>query len=149
MAEEINKKEFTWISEVFKKAEVFTGLNYTEREALVEDMYKISYKPDDTIFKEGDDPNACFLIYKGKVKVVKSKMVVLKKEVSTLGPRSFFGEMAFLTYAPRVATVVAEEKTVCFVLLKSTFLRLLEKNSAFKTWLESLSAKRLIKLESI
>ena len=149
MAEEIDTKEFAWISEVFKKKEVFTGLSYTEREALIEDMYKISYKPEDIIFKEGDDPTACFLIYKGKVKGTKNKMLVLKKEVSTLGPGSFFGEMAFLTFAPRVATVVAEENMVCFVLLKSTFQELLSKNPAFKSWLKSLSAKRLIKLNSI
>ncbi len=149
MAEDISKNEFDWISEVFKKKEVFTGLNYSEREALIEDMYKIHYKPEDIIFKEGDDPNACFLIYKGKIKVVKNKMLVLKKEVSVLGPGSFFGEMAFLTYAPRVATVVAQEKVICFVLLKSAFQNLLSKNPAFKSWLESLSAKRLIKLNSI
>ena len=149
MAEEIDTKEFAWISEVFKKKEVFTGLSYTEREALIEDMYNISYKPEDIIFKEGDDPTAYFLIYKGKVKGTKNKMLVLKKEVSTLGPGSFFGEMAFLTFAPRVATVVAEENMVCFVLLKSTFQKLLSKNPAFKSWLKSLSAKSLIKLNSI
>jgi CRP-like cAMP-binding protein len=149
MAEDISKSEFDWISEVFKKKEVFTGLSYQEREALVEDMYKIHYKPEDIIFKEGDEPNACFLIYKGKVKVIKNKMLVLKKEVSTLGTGSFFGEMAFLTYAPRVATVIAQEKMVCFVLLKSTFQKLLKKNPAFKTWLESLTQKRLIKFNSI
>ena len=149
MAEDIDAKEFAWISEVFKQKEVFTGLTYTEREALIEEMYKVSYKPEDIIFKEGDEPTACYLIYKGKVKVSKNKMLVLKKHVSTLGPRSFFGEMAFLTYAPRLATVIAREKTVCFILLKSTFQRLLEKNSSFKRWLETLSAKRLAKLESI
>ncbi len=149
MAEEINKTEFAWIKDVFKKVEVFTGLSYTERETLIEEMYKLSYKPEDTVFKEGDDPNACFLIYKGKAKVIKNKMVVLKKEVTTIGPGSFFGEMAFLTYAPRIATVTAETDLVCFVLLKSTFQRLLEKNSAFKSWLETLSAKRMVKLDSI
>jgi len=29
MAEEIDKNEFAWIKEVFKKKEVFTGLSYT------------------------------------------------------------------------------------------------------------------------
>ena len=76
-------------------------------------------------------------------------MLVLKKDVSTLGPGSFFGEMAFLTYAPRIATVIAQEDMICFVLLKANFQRLLEKNSAFKTWLETLSEKRMIKLDSI
>ena len=149
MAEEIDKNEFAWIKEVFKKKEVFTGLSYTEREALIEEMYKLRYKAEDSVFKEGDDPNACFLIYKGKVKVIKNKMLVMKKKVSTLGSGSFFGEMAFLTYAPRVATVVAQENMVCFVLLKSTFQKLLSNNPGFKTWLESLSEKRLIKLNSI
>ena len=149
MAEEIDKKEFAWISEVFKKVDVFTGLSYNEREALIEEMYKLRYKAQDTIFKEGDAPNACFLIYKGKAKVIKNKMIVLKKEVSILGPGSFFGEMAFLTYTPRIATVIAEKDMVCFVLLKSTFQKLLKKNPDFKIWLETLSAKRMVKLESI
>lgn len=149
MAEDINKEEFAWIKEVFKKVEVFTGLSYTEREALIEEMYKLRYKANDTIFREGDEPNACFLIYKGKAKVIKNKMVVLKKQVSVIGPGAFFGEMAFLTYAPRIATVIAEKDMVCFVLLKSTFQKLLQNNPAFKTWLETLSAKRMVKLESI
>ena len=149
MADEITKEEFAWIYEVFKKVEVFTGLNYAERETLIEEMYKLSYKPEDNIFKEGDAPNACFLIYKGNAKVIKNKRLVIKKEVTTIGPGSFFGEMAFLTYAPRVATVTAETDLVCFVLLKSTFQCLLEKNSAFKSWLETLSAKRIVKLDSI
>jgi CRP-like cAMP-binding protein len=149
MAEDIDKNEFEWISEVFKKVEVFTGLSYSEREELIEEMYKLRYKAEDPVFKEGDDPNACFLIYKGKAKVIKNKMIVLKKQVSILGPGSFFGEMAFLTYTPRVATVIAKNDLVCFVLLKSTFQRLLEKNPAFKTWLETLSAKRMVKLDSI
>ncbi|MBT3856074.1 MAG: cyclic nucleotide-binding domain-containing protein [Nitrospina sp.] len=149
MAEDINEKEFDWISEVFKKAEVFTGLSYDEREALINEMYKLSYKPEDIVFKEGDTPNACFLIYKGKAKVAKNKMIVLKKAVSTLGPGAFFGEMAFLTYAPRLATVTATKNLTCFVLLKSTFQRLLAKNPSFKKWLETLSAKRMVKLESI
>ena len=62
MAEDIDAKEFAWISEVFKKKEVFTGLSYTERQALIEEMYKISYNPENIIFKEGDDPTACYLI---------------------------------------------------------------------------------------
>ena len=59
---------------------VFAGLSYTEREASIEDMHKTNYKPEDIIFKERDDPTACFLIYKGKVKVIKDKMLVLKKK---------------------------------------------------------------------
>ena len=43
-----------------KKKEVFAGLSYTEREASIEDMYKTNYKPEDIIFKEGDDPTASF-----------------------------------------------------------------------------------------
>ncbi|MBT3185475.1 MAG: cyclic nucleotide-binding domain-containing protein, partial [Nitrospina sp.] len=66
-----------------------------------------------------------------------------------LGPGAFFGEMAFLTYAPRLATVTATKNLTCFVLLKSTFQRLLAKNPSFKKWLETLSAKRMVKLESI
>jgi CRP/FNR family cyclic AMP-dependent transcriptional regulator len=149
MTEEIDNKEFVWISEVFKKVEIFTGLSYNEREALIKEMYKLRFNANDIIFKEGDAPNACFLIYKGKVKVIKKKMIVLKKQVSILEAGAFFGEMAFLNDAPRAATVMAEKDLICFVLLKSTFQRLLKKNLDFKTWLETLSAKRMVKLESI
>jgi signal-transduction protein with cAMP-binding, CBS, and nucleotidyltransferase domain len=50
---------------------------------------------------------------------------------------------------PRLATVTATKNLTCFVLLKSTFQRLLAKNPSFKKWLETLSAKRMVKLESI
>ena len=60
MADEITKEEFAWIYEVFKKFEVFTGLNYAERETLIEEMYKLCYKPEDNIFKEGGCPQCLF-----------------------------------------------------------------------------------------
>ena len=73
-------------------------------------MYKTNYKPEDIIFKEGDDPTACFLIYRGKVKVIKNKMLVLKKEVSHFRDWLLFCGEGFSHLCTAVATVVAEKK---------------------------------------
>ena len=149
MADEITKEEFAWIYEVFKKVEVFTGLNYAERETLIEEMYKLSYKPEDNIFKEGDAPNAYFLIYKGNAKVIKNKRLVIKKEVTTIGPGSFFWGNGFSHLRASRRYGDCRNGPGLFRSTQINVSTFTGKNSAFKSWFEILSAKRMVKLDSI
>mgnify|MGYP001950044309 FL=1 len=60
----------------------------------------------------------------------------------TLGPGSFFGEMALLSQAPRNADVVAEGFCHLLVLEARDFRRVLRADSALKEKIESVAAQR-------
>ena len=66
----------------------------------------VSFKPGQTIFKEGEPGDVMFILVEGVVDVV-----VGEKVVGTFEPIEIFGEMSVIEPGPRSATVVA--KTHC------------------------------------
>ena len=144
----VDKEDIRWLSDIFKNVDIFEGLTVAETGELIDEMEKYVFEKDEIIFKQGDIPDAFFIIANGQVKVQRKKLF-RQVTVSHLKSSDFFGEMAMLTYKPRVATVVAEERTVCFVLFKSTFMSLLGKNPMFKDRLKRLSFRRALELKRI
>jgi CRP-like cAMP-binding protein len=66
----------------------------------------------DAIIQEGEVGKAFYVLCAGSVKVVK-RGAAGEVFLARLGEGSFFGEMAFLSGAPRVASVIAEEGAEC------------------------------------
>ncbi len=145
----MDSEEIKWLSRTFKKVEVFDGLTVSESQELIEQLEKLTFKKNQIVFEEGDPLDCFYIIFKGKVKIVKKKMIFRKVDVSVLKSGEFFGELALLTYKPRTATVIALEKTVCFVLFKSVFLRLIKRNISFRSKLQTTAFKRALELKKI
>ena len=125
------------------------GLSFSEISDLVDRMDKVVFKKDDVILKQGDPADSFYIIYDGKVKIVHKKTFFRKVHVTVLGPEDYFGEIAFLTFKPRKATVIALHDTVCFVLSKSVFMSLVDKNPTFKQRLRKLAFRRSLELKRI
>jgi len=107
------------------------------------------YKPEETIFVEGEHGNTMIVIMQGVVKVLKrGREPDNLQEICKRGPGSFIGEMALIEESSRSATVIAEtdcevlefsrenfEKVVkeqpkiAFAVLKSTSSKLRESDS--------------------
>lgn len=66
-----------------------------------------TYRAGSRLVKEGDTDTSFFIIMSGTVSVVKQGATIIN-----LGQGEFFGEMAFLTNAPRNTTVVAADDNV-------------------------------------
>jgi CRP-like cAMP-binding protein len=64
-----------------------------------------------TIVREGDDGDALFVLLGGTASVERGG-----KQVATLGPGDYFGELALLDPAPRAATVTATDDVEMAVL---------------------------------
>jgi len=60
------------------------------------------------VFREGDAGTSCFLVARGKVRVICNGD---HQELATLSDGAVFGEMALVTGMPRSATVVTTEET--------------------------------------
>ena len=70
-----------------------------------------SFREGDVIIREGDRDRRLFIIVSGEVEVTRNLGTKTEKSVRTLGPPSYFGEMALIDDLVRSASVVAREKT--------------------------------------
>jgi CRP-like cAMP-binding protein len=60
-----------------------------------------------TLFREGQDANAMFVVISGEVEVLKKSKRQVEARVAVLGPGDWFGEMSIVDIQPRSATVRA------------------------------------------
>ena len=75
----------------------------------------------ETIIRKGDPGDSLYVIVDGRVSVRDESL-----ELTTLGARDVFGEMALLDAEPRSATVVALEPTSLFRLAQGPFYELID-----------------------
>ncbi|HVY27990.1 MAG TPA: cyclic nucleotide-binding domain-containing protein [Polyangiaceae bacterium] len=60
-----------------------------------------------TLFREGEDANAMYVVISGEVEVLKKSKRNVEARVAVLGPGDWFGEMSIVDIQPRSATVRA------------------------------------------
>ncbi|MBW1998743.1 MAG: cyclic nucleotide-binding domain-containing protein [Deltaproteobacteria bacterium] len=102
--------------ELLKRVGLFSGLKDSDIRSLAEFCTERSFKKGDTMVTQGEPGVGLFIIEAGKVKILKRTLSGHDLEVAVLGPGEFFGEMSVLDDAPRSASVVALENTVCLFL---------------------------------
>ena len=78
-----------------------------------------------TIFEQGDLSDQTYRIVAGSVDIVVIGRDGSEKRIASLGPEEFFGEMGIIDPAPRSATAIAREATVCDVLPAENVIDLL------------------------
>jgi CRP/FNR family cyclic AMP-dependent transcriptional regulator len=83
------------------------------------------FQAGESIFNEGDPGDAWYVLYKGKIEVIK-KSGSDEKLISTLGPGACFGEIAILDGLPRSASIRACENSVVFRVPRSAFDALID-----------------------
>ncbi len=89
------------------------------------------------IVSSGDPGEAFYVILNGRATVRRRGRAKVE-----LGPGAYFGEMALLDGAPRSATVVAETETVCLMLARRPFTKILKDEPAVTSaLLRSLAAR--------
>ena len=87
-------------------APMFGDLDASELSQIVHIMQVQTLRDGQVVFNEGDPGDAWYLVYEGKVEVMKDAGEG-SRQVTVLGQRSCFGEMAILDGSPRSATVRA------------------------------------------
>lgn len=109
--------------ELLRNIPLFAKLEPSKLKLLAFTAERITYEPDQVLFKQGDVGDAAYIIVDGAAKVLVDTPDG-ELEVAALGRNDFVGEIAILCDVPRTATVRASAKTVTLRITKDLFFRL-------------------------
>lgn len=112
-----------------------------DRGQLTQSFRELYFEPGQIVFRDGDQGDSMYLIWSGKVAIVKGDLaspVIL----SYRGPGEIFGEMAILEHQPRSATIVALDRLRLLEINRQRFEQLLrETPSVSRSIMEILSSR--------
>jgi cAMP-dependent protein kinase regulator len=98
----------------------FAHLEADELSELLEHGEWVNFGPGETIIEQGEPGDDFYAVKSGKLEVIRDG-----QEVASLGPGSYFGEVALLLDTPRTATVVTVTPVRAFRLDREGFDRFL------------------------
>ncbi|MDP1572157.1 MAG: ATPase, T2SS/T4P/T4SS family [Vicinamibacterales bacterium] len=123
---------------------LFAGLAPADCAEIASSMVRREFPPQSVIVREGGPGDAAFLLLSGLVAVRRrDRDSNVEFQLTELGPGQMFGEMALLTGKTRTASVVAVEPTVCAVLAREDFDRVLRTHPAVAAAFTLVLADRL------
>lgn len=119
---------------------LFSSLTSAEFLAVLNGaMEAKAFSVGEAIVNEGAPGDAMYAIAQGTVAVLRNT-----HKVATMGEGEFFGEMALLSGAPRLATVVAETDTVVLSFPRAEMDEAIARHPGVKTALEQFYRERLL-----
>jgi len=98
---------------------LFSQLSAKERRHVAQALGMHEVAPDVMLVRQGEAGDSFYVLFEGEAKVVRNG-----RRIATLGPGSWFGELALLDPAPRNADVVTAEPSVVGMLDAKSFRRL-------------------------
>jgi len=117
MALRANKK-----IELIRAGPLFEHCSKADLQRIAQIADEIDLPAGKVLIREGERGREFFVLAGGEVEVRRKG-----RKVATLGPGSFFGEMALLSKMPRTATVTAVTPLDVLVITDRAFLDLLDK----------------------
>jgi CRP/FNR family transcriptional regulator len=108
---------------VLKQVDLFCGLTDKEAETLAPLFKERSYKSGEVMAEEGKHGVGFFVIESGNAKVT-----IRGNERRTIGPGSYFGEVALIDDGPRTASVTAVDDVTAHVLVAWDFRALVKED---------------------
>ena len=103
-------------AEVLAKVSLFSGMKASDLERIASLAQSHVFQAGETIIREGDRDGRLFVVVSGEVEVIKGLGKKNERYVRTLGPLSYFGEMALIDDLVRSASVVAKGETGVLIL---------------------------------
>jgi len=121
----------------------FADLTPEESKTVDKLFVKRPYAKDQIVFLEEESCNCMYLIYSGKVRVVKQNEEGKEQIITIHKKNDFFGEMSLLDGKTAPATVIAHEESVIGFLSKDDFDRHLMSNEGVRRKIIALLCGRL------
>lgn len=131
------------MKEFLKRVPLFHNAPDRALEIAAAAVQRRTYEPQTTIFQEGDEGEALYILSDGLVKLSKIDLGGHEKTLAILHAPEFFGEMALLGEATRNATAVTLGRVEAYLLFDDDFRKLMEQFPAISLNLTSTLAQRL------
>ncbi len=144
----LDEKEIGTVRETLKKLSFYEFLKPQEVEKLILGFEKAQITKGDVLINQGKSGEIFYILASGAVGVFRKRAFV-DKQITTLGPGDFFGEMSLLTYEPRSATVVCEQDGVAYTLLRRVFIDVIMDNPLVADLMKKTAAKRRTEIKHI
>lgn len=119
----------TEISDMLSESKLLNHLPYSELESIARHFGILEIAQDETIFEEGDDGSFMFIVYTGRVAIIKSDQNGREVVMATEGAGHTLGEMAVLDGERRSAACVAETDCILVTLSRDAMDEMLETQS--------------------
>ena len=104
---------------------IFKILNEPQRDAVFRKMKTLHYQNNDKIIKQNTMGRHFYILSSGTCDVVKESIngigIVSQETVAIMSRGMYFGEVALLVSAPRMASVIATGPVTCLALAKEDF----------------------------
>ncbi|GAC1346236.1 MAG: hypothetical protein NVSMB23_23520 [Myxococcales bacterium] len=111
-------------TEILRRIALFQHMTYKELLAILGIAKGQRFEPGQSIILEGEKGDELFVIFRGKVDVIKNGL-----HIAQLQPGGHFGEMGLVDRVPRSATVVAAEETRAISIDRDSLLKLMRRDS--------------------
>lgn len=110
--------------ELLRRIPLFAKIEASKLKLLAFTSQRLTYKPGDVLFRQGDPGDAAFVIIGGEADVMVDTPGGQLK-VAHLKQNDFVGEIAILCDVPRTATVIAATEITTLRIEKDLFFRLI------------------------
>ena len=110
--------------------DLFGGLSSQALEDVADRVTRVHLSGGSTLFREGEDGDAVYVVMSGRVQVVSATSDGREEVIREMGRGENFGELALLTDDPRAATVRALRDTELLALGRPAFEELLASEPA-------------------
>lgn len=112
-----------------RKIPLFAELTAGELRIIDDRLHERDYVGDEVVFDEGEEGQAIYFILRGKVLICRQGRPI-DGAIAELSAGQFFGELALLDDAPRMAQVRAAEDCTLAVFFREDFLGLLQTHAS-------------------
>ena len=126
---------------VLKRISFLEFLKMSEMDALIGGLEKRPFRKGEMIIKQGQKGDRFYLMGAGTVGIYRDKLLS-RTRIATLGPESFFGEMALIDDSPRSATVIGDQDGELYALSRDSFQKILLNNPGIGAIIRQIAAFR-------
>jgi CRP-like cAMP-binding protein len=141
------EKAMSTKTDLIARVPLFSPLKDADLEWIAKLTQAHTFQSGDVIVREGDKDRRLFVMMSGEVEVVKGLGSKNEWRMRTLGPHSYFGEMALIDESARSASVIAKMETEVLALDHRNLRQAIEKNPAIAFELLQKLSRRIRELE--
>jgi small-conductance mechanosensitive channel/CRP-like cAMP-binding protein len=143
-------QEMTLRVEALRRIDLFTPLTDEERHELAGRLRNAPFARGETIMRQGARGDWLYILVRGQAEVrIASDDGQATRQVASLKPGDFFGEMGLMTGGERTASVVALTDVACYRLDKHEFVDILMRRPEVAEEIARILAHRRAELDAV